>query len=413
MVEVCQPHLHRASIAVYFRTGSRYETVELNGISHFLEHMIFRGTETFPTAYELNLAVESLGGTLFAATAADSTEFEISLPKESLIDGAKLLANVLTKPLFKDMHIERRVIAEEIREDLDENLKPIDIDFLSRARLWPTHPLGQSVIGPLDNILKFTKSDIRRHFEKSYVANNAVVCISGAFDSRTLSSVVDEAFSAIRAGGPIPLTSPPERSTGPTVLHSHHPGSQTQVRVAFHAPGDDDPDNPALMILLSVLDDGMSTRLHRRIFDELGLAYNVSAGVDSYHDAAAFNIDASTSHENVVEIVSRILQLIEELRENPASPQELQKAKRRAAWAMEEILDDPHDISGWYGEQDLYRRPSTLAERTRELIAVELEDLERVARRVFDARNLHITTVGVLDDRARGELEAFASRFMQ
>ena len=164
LVEVCQPHLHRGSISVYFRAGSRYEAKESNGISHFLEHMIFRGTKRHPSTYDLNLAVERLGGTLFAATSPMTTEFELTLPVENLEAGAHLLATILTEPIFGNIDIERRIIAEEILEDYDDEGNPIDIDFLSRVRLWPDHPLGQSVTGPLDNVLGFKRSDIEEHF---------------------------------------------------------------------------------------------------------------------------------------------------------------------------------------------------------------------------------------------------------
>ena len=152
-MEVCQPHLHRGSIAVYFKAGSMYETAAENGLSHFLEHMVFRGTAHHPNAYDVNLAVEKLVGNLFAATGPDSTEFGITLPTECLVSGSELLAEVVTAPVFRDIEIERRIVTEEIREDLDEDGKPIDMDFLSRRRLWPGHALGYAVTGPLDNAL--------------------------------------------------------------------------------------------------------------------------------------------------------------------------------------------------------------------------------------------------------------------
>ncbi len=171
----------RAALRLLVEAGSLHETEEQRGLAHFLEHMIFRGTEQHPNAYDLNMAVEKLGGNLFAATGPDSTEFGITLPTECLVSGAQLLAEVVTKPIFRDMEIERRIITEEIREDLDEEGKPIDVDFLSRRRLWPEHPLGHAVTGPLENAMAFTGEDIRAHFIKHYVAENAVVCLSGAY----------------------------------------------------------------------------------------------------------------------------------------------------------------------------------------------------------------------------------------
>jgi predicted Zn-dependent peptidase len=162
---------------------------------------------------------------------------------------------------------------------------------------------------------------------------------------------------------------------------------------------------------MGILDDGMSTRLHRRIFDELGLAYNVSADVELYKDAGAFNIDATTSHSKVVEIIKQIAQLIIELRDHPVERQELEKSKRREVWGLEGFLDDPHAMSAWYGEQDLYWRPRLIEDRMRVVASITEDDIIRVARRIFSPKNLHVTTVGVLDDRARKEVERETLQF--
>jgi predicted Zn-dependent peptidase len=157
--------------------------------------------------------------------------------------------------------------------------------------------------------------------------------------------------------------------------------------------------------MMGILDDGMSTRLHRRIFDELGLAYNVSADMELYKDAGAINFDATTSHGKVVEIIKQIAKLIVELRDRPVERQELEKAKRREVWDLEGFLDDPHAMSAWYGEQDLYWRPRTIEDRIRIVGSITEDDIVRVARRIFTSKNMHVTTVGVLDDQTQKEVE--------
>ena len=410
-VEVCLPHLHRASVAVYFRAGSRFETPEENGISHFLEHMIFRGTEKRPTTYAVNHAVESLGAVLFAATSPSSTEFEMTLPPESLVSGVYLLSEILTQPIFGDMDIERRIILEEALEDYDESGNCIDWDFLSRSRLWPGHALGQSVTGPLENIERFTNADVRAHFEKYYTMQNAVVCVSGAFDPKVIRPVLQSSFSKLPGGGLLAVASPPALGKGPTINHVKKPGSQTQLRIAFHAPGEDDPDSVPASVLMGILDDGMSTLLHRRIFDERGLAYNVSAGMDSYSDVAALGIDAATSHANVPETAALILQLAMELKSALPDLDELEKAKRRARWALEHFLDEPQSMNAWYGEQELYRKAPSLAERAEDYSRITAEDVRRVAERIFVRENLHLTTVGMLTKKAAVAIEQAVNKF--
>jgi predicted Zn-dependent peptidase len=409
VVEVLQPHLHSSSIAVFFGAGSRYESPEENGLSHFLEHMIFRGTKRHRNAFDFNLAVERLGGTLFAATAPDSTVFQLTLPGENLSSGACLLAEAVTCPIFQNIDIERRVILEEIKEELDEGENQIDIDFLSRQRLWPGHPLGQSVLGSLDNARKFDVKDLFGHLSAYYVAERAVLCLSGAFDADSLALTVEREFSALTKGdlGIVrrEYSTPPVLGQGPTFHHALRPGSQTQIRMAFHAPGVTDPDRIALAVLMGVLDDGMSTRLHRRIFDELGLAYNLGADVELYADAGALNVDVVSSHGNVVEIVKQTAKLIAELKEKPIGDDELKKAKNREIWALKCFLDDPHAMSGWYGEQELYLNPVSIEERMRAAEAIERPDVARIADRIFAPKNLHVTTVGVLDNAAQKQME--------
>lgn len=413
-VTVEQPYLHRGSIAIYFKNGSRYESEEDNGLSHFLEHMIFRGSENHRSAYELNLAVERLGGTLYAATSPDSTEYELSLPPESLANGVRLLAEIVTRPIFRNIDIERKVIIEEIQEDLDEHGNPIDIDFLSRCRLWPRHPLGQSVTGPLENTRRFKRDDIRRHLAVHYTAENAVLCLSGAYDADIVIPTTESSFVALQCGRNTaePLTEKPIiEGKGPTAVHAHKPGSQTNVRTAFHGLGATDADRVPLAILMGVFDDGMSTRLHRRIFDELGLAYNIGAEAEMYADTGAINVDATVSHTNVARVIEEVFKLVVGLRDKSVTEEELCKAKQRSIWALTSFLDDPHAMSSWYGEQALHWQPEALETHIERVKEVTADDVMRTAKRIFKRENLHITTVGVQNVSQSRFVEDLANRF--
>jgi predicted Zn-dependent peptidase len=153
----------------------------------------------------------------------------------------------------------------------------------------------------------------------------------------------------------------------------------------------------------------MSTRLHRRIFEERGLAYNVGADLESYPDAAAVNIEALVAHEKAPALTAAILEVIAELRAG-VTADELAKAQDRAVWDLEAYQDSPGAMSGWYGEQELFRRPPTLEEEARAVVGITLDDLRQVARQVFDASCLHLTTVGVQPAERCAEIERLASR---
>ncbi len=408
---VHQPHLHRAAISVFFAAGSLYESERDNGLSHLVEHMVFRGSERYPTPLELNFAIEDLGGTFEAATAPDATEFSVELPEKNVIEGIGILAELVTSPRFRDLEVERRIVAEEIREDLDEHGNLIDIDALSRRRLWPGHPLGRSVTGPLENALRFDVDDLRRHLARLYVASNAVVCASGSFDPELALEAMAGSFAALSRAESPAAPPAPALGRGPSFSHVNKPGSQTRVRLAFHAPGLRDADGIALEVLLRLLDDGMSTPLHRRVFEERGLAYSVGASAEQYADAGALNIDAACTHENVPELVAELLDTVRRIRERETSSKALDKARRRALWSLESYQDDPQAMNDHYGERELIHPARSLDAEARALASVEIEDVIRVARRVLEQESLHATTVGTLDDGRRRAVERSVKDF--
>jgi predicted Zn-dependent peptidase len=405
------PHLHRAHVSVFFAAGSRYETPADNGLAHFVEHMLFRGTERFETSLDLNRAIESLGGTLEASTGPDSVELSVTLPEGMAGEGIAILAEVATRPRFNDLEVERRVIAEELQEDLDEHGSSVDVDFLTRSRLWPGQPLGQSVTGPLCNVMRFSREDLERQMATRMVAPGAVICVAGRFDDGSVRREVARSFGAMRSSVPRQPPPPALPGPGPTVLHRHKPGSQTQLRIAFAAFGDEDPDAMALAVLERLIDDGMSAPLHRRVFEERGLAYDVSAGLEWYPDTGAWGVDASCVHGNVPELAAEILDLLRAARDAPPSVADLDRARRRAVWDLEAMQDSCRAMAIWYGEQALLGRARSLESEARSLSAVTAERVARVAGRVLRRQGLHLTTVGVLGNSERRALARLAEGF--
>src|SRR5271165_3281063 len=172
---VPQPQLHRAHVAMWARVGSRFENQATNGISHFLEHMIYRGTPRIPSAHAVNLAFESLGGSLFASTQVDHGIFSLSLPPESLDEACELFGEVLSQPAFLDMDIERGIVLEEILEDVDDEGRQVDSDNLSRALIYGDHPLGFTITGGESHVRGFDETILRAHHARHYTGGNAVL----------------------------------------------------------------------------------------------------------------------------------------------------------------------------------------------------------------------------------------------
>ena len=392
------PHLQSATVSFFVRVGSRYETAQTNGLSHFLEHMLYRGTETHPAAHELNLAIERLGGTLDAATHVDFTSYELTLPSETITKGAELLAEVLREPLLTELSTEKQIIREEILEELNEEGQQIDIDNVSRELLYPGHPLGFSIAGPLANLDRFERADLRRHHTDHYAARNSVICVAGAFDPRELGDTIHSHFDGMQVGDAIQPSTAPRDAAPARFSYVHEHGSQTDVRLSFHTPGVLSPEAPILLLLARVLDDGLSTRVHQTICEERGLAYEAFAGNDTFEDCGVFDFGASVEHKKAPVLIETVFDLIDELRRNPPTEDEVEKAKRRYLWDLRTVRDDPEATAHFVGSSTLFGIPEQLGTMAAEVAQVTPADIQRTVQDSLDPKNAYLTCVGVLDN---------------
>ena len=410
------PHLHSVSVVMYAKVGSRYETPADNGLSHFLEHMLFRGTERLPDAYALNHAIEALGGTLYAETGRDYSLYQIKLHPESLEEGVALFGEIFCTPHFSDIEIERRIILEEMLEDLDEDGRLVNIDDLSRQLVWPNHPLGQRITGPVENVERFTPADVRRHFGHFYGARNMILCVSGAVEHARIRDRLAQAMGALPPGEELRVQPPLDGQSAPQFLHVDDDGSQTSIQILFRGLPEAAPEYPALLALGRIIDDGMSTRLHRRLADELGLAYYVSGNLEHLVDTGLYEIDASCGHDHVPRLVKEALALLGRLRDEAPSVDELDKAKRRYRWDLEASFDDPDAMAGWFGGTALFYPPSSFEDKVARLQAVTPDAIQQVARKIFRPERLTVVSVGGQKGKKRAsdlivELRAIVESF--
>ena len=411
VVTVELPHLHSASLVMYARVGSRYESPADNGLSHFLEHMLFRGTDGHPDAYRINHAIEGLGGTLYAETGRDYSLYQLSLPPESLPAGIELFGEIFRTPTFDGIEVERRIILEEILEDLDEDGREINIDDVTRQLVFPDHPLGYKITGPYANVERFDVADVRRHFRRCYGARNMVFAVTGAIDRATVLEQARAALGGIEPGEEISFLAPPDGQTAPRFRYVENQGSQTSVQLLFRAIPEGSPEFPLMQLLGRVIDDGMSTRLHHRVCDELGLAYYISGSVEAFADTALYEVDASCAHDSVAPLLRETLALLGRLRDEPPTIEEIEKARRRFRWDLLGSLDDPDAMAGWWGGTELFFTPVTFEEKVARIESVTGEQLRQVAARVFRPERLTVAAVGVLEDGLESEVRRIVEDF--
>jgi predicted Zn-dependent peptidase len=327
LVTIETPHLHTANLCLYVRAGSRYETPAENGLSHFVEHMLFRGSSQFPDSLALNRAIEDLGGTLYAETGRDYSLYQIPLRAGDIGRGLEILGDLFSTPAFRDIDLERQIILEEILEDLDDRGRNVNVDDLSRSVAWDGHPLGFPITGPLKNVRRFKDADVRRHFQRFYGAANMVLCVAGPLSHARVEKWSRAAFSKVPAGARRKPAAPKPAGPGPRFRIVYNESAQAQVQLVFHALPETDPDYQALRALIRILDDGMSTRLHYQICDQKGLAYSVAGSLHSYHDAALLEIDAACAHAKLPDLVREALAILARF---PTSPSPTRSSARRS-----------------------------------------------------------------------------------
>lgn len=405
VVTVEVPHLHSALIAVYVRSGSRHEAPDKMGVSHFLEHMFFRGSERFPDTVRMNALVESAGGNLNGVTSRDHGYYFTPLHPGEVDVGFEVIGDMLTRPLLVEVETERQIILEEMLDEVDEDGRDIDLDNLSKLALFGGHPLSHKVAGTPRTVRKMALEDLAAHHERMYCAENLVLCCAGRVTREQVLALAARHFGNLPRGARTTEEPPPPPPPGPTVhLHDHEDSPQTELRLNFPAPPEDHPDFPALLLARRILDDGLSSRLPFEVVEKRGLAYELHAGIDTFSDLSVFEIEAATAHAKVQKVVETIAGVLGEFCEKGPTDEELARAKRRHRMFLEFSLDSCAELAGWFGGTELWRRAETFPERIERIEAVTAADLRRVASKVMSRKNLHLVLVGRGGTRAETRL---------
>ncbi len=405
VVTAALPHLHTTSLAVFVKVGSRFESADSNGISHFVEHMLFRGTHTYPGSRELMFAIENLGSSLHAETGRDLSLFYMNVEPAMLDRALALFGEIFCQPRFADIDIERNIILEEFNEDYGKDDTEINGEDIACGLLFGQHPLGQRIIGTRKNISSFGEDDIREHFARHYTGANMVLCAAGPVDADEV-RVAAQAHLGQLPRGEVVSTIPFIADDGPARRRAQYKyvrddSSQTSIHVAFRSVADMDPQYMASVALLRAIDDGMSTPLHYELCDRRGLAYSVQADIVPLADVALFEASGATSQGNLVELLDGVLTLLAGFRNTLVGDEELDKIKRRYRHDLLNSLDDSYALAGWLGGTRLYYPPPSFAERKQQMEAVSADDIRTVARRIFKPENMAVAIVGPLSRSRR------------
>ncbi|MGA9524571.1 MAG: pitrilysin family protein [Myxococcaceae bacterium] len=394
IVTVEVPHLHSAMVAVYVRAGSRHESPENNGVSHFLEHMFFRGSERYPDTVKMNALVEDVGGNLNGVTTRDHGYYYTPVHPSHVGLSLDVFGDMLSRPLLRGMEVERQVILEEMLDEVDEDGRDIDLENIAKMALYRDHPLALKIAGTLQSVRQLTRAQLQDHLARHYVTGNLVITVAGPVRHAEVLEHATRAFDGIPTGPVTDESPPPPAPAGPWFQFVEHDEAQTDFRLTFPTVPEHHPDYAPLQLLRRIIDDGLSSRLPFNVVERRGLAYSVNASLEAFHDMGTFEIDAACAPEKAGVVVEAVCETLAELCDGNATQEELVRAQRRHRMFLDFSQDSPGDLAGWFGGTELFRRPESFEERARLLEAQTLDDVTRVARKYLNRNGLGVVAVG-------------------
>lgn len=396
IVTVEMPHLHSLRISLYVNTGSRFETKKTNGLSHLLEHMLFRGTKSYPSIYALNNAIEEIGSDLTGTTRREDCSFWFDLHPKFLRRGLEIFSEIFFDSLFdkKDLEVEKKIVIAESLEDVDEKGRDVDLDNVICELLWHGTPLGFRIIGDPKTVLRFERRDLLKHFQTYYVPNNMLLCVSGQVDHEEVEEVVLRRFKNLRRRFvPPPIPARKDQTLARAVFVPHE-WNQTQIKFSYRAFSFKDPFLFPLTLLDDIVGSGISSRLNLSICEEMGLAYFVSSSLDCFSDDGSFDLDVTVKKGDVVRGVQSIQKEVEKLRRHGISHQELKKAKERYLCDLEKDKDSPGRMCVRFGLWELKGNAFTLEQEKEQIQQIRSSHMKNLIHYLFKEKNLNVAVMG-------------------
>ncbi len=388
-------HVRSASVACFFGVGSRYETVALAGASHFIEHMLFKGSARYPTAQLISEAIEGVGGVLDAATDKEVTVYSAKVASRHFDLAFGLLADMIRFPRFEaaEMEKERRVIIEELGMYRDSPQEWVGV--LADEVVWPDLPLGREVAGTRESVSAISREALDAYRIAHYVPGNLVISVVGDI---THEQVVEAATRLFGDWAPAPTprwTPNPIPTDTPRVKLETRKTEQTNLCLLTPGLGHGDPDTYTLTLLNAILGDGMSSRLFLEVRERQGLAYDVSSGPTQYHDTGVFVVYAGVEPKRTAAALQAILKELARLRDEPVTAEELARAKEYTKGRMALGLENTSSVASWLGGQEIsLGKVRLLDEVMASVDAVTIADIQRLARALFDEQRLRLAVIG-------------------
>jgi len=377
-----------------FGTGSKYETKKINGISHFLEHLFFKGTKSRPTPDLVIRELDRIGAQKNAFTSKEYTGYYVKSSAKHFDIGLDIVSDILIEPLFKKGEIEkeRGVILQEIAM-YEDNPQRQAYQLLEEL-MYKDQPAGWEIAGTPDIVKGITRDEILKYKESHYIASNAVVAVSGNIDKESAFEKVEKAFLKMPQGAKLNKVKVIERQKKPAVQFKKKDVDQTHLRLALRAYDMYDERRYALQVLATILGGNMSSYLWREIREKRGLAYYVGASTDEATDTGYLLATAGVSHTNFLKTVKKIIEILKHIKANGVTERELAFAKEFIRGSMALAFETTDDVATFLASQELFYGKIMMPEDILSKIEkVKRNDIMKAVKDVFRRDKLNLAAI--------------------
>lgn len=388
------PHTRSVSLSIYVGAGARYETRAQAGLSHFVEHLVFKGSAKRPTAQEISEALDSVGGLINGATDRELTVYYIKVARPHFEFAADVLLDMVQHPLFDPAEVqkERTVILEELRSVADSPAQQVEV--LLDETMYPDQPLGWDVAGFESTVMEITRDETLEYLHRQYVPNNVVISVAGDIEHHEVVDFLTRQIGDWQPGEPSSWFPAVDGQHEAKLALKSRRTEQAHISMALRGYSSRHPDRYAMDLFSVVLGEGMSSRLFQELRENRGLCYDVHTYTNKYLDTGTFNVYAGVDTKKAREAISAILAELAKARTD-VSEAELARAKELVKGRSLLRMEDTRNVSGWIGQQELlFGEVRTVEQVLADVEQVSLADLRRVAAETIATERLYVAVVG-------------------
>ena len=388
------PHTRSVSMAMFVGAGSRYESDEIAGVSHFLEHLLFKGTKHWPTAKELSEAIEGVGGIMNASTDREMTVFWCKVARPHFRRALSVLGDMMVNPLLDPTEVEkeREVVLEELRMSNDYPTNRVDL--LIDESLWPDQPMGRDVGGGQESVKNITRDQILDYVKHQYTPSNTVAVVAGDISHDEVVDLLGEALEGWTSKKPMTWYPVQDGQEAPRIRVEQRKTDQAHLCIGLPGLPLAHPDRYALGLMNVMLGEGMSSRLFMELRENQSLAYDVHSSINLFRDCGSLIIYCGVEPQKSEKAINAILEQLNGLQDDiPQS--ELEKVRELSKGRMLLRMEDSRSVAMWMGAQEtLTGSVRTVDEVVERIDAVSTADIERVAGDLIREDRLNLAVVG-------------------